>query len=194
MTTSEETSLRGRRHNPIDRVRASVRTLTLTQLCSRSPAPHWENAGKKQVDQRLVTNLVLLCPYHHRSHHRGVITITGPADALTVTDTDGRLLRPGSLARPPTQPPPAVAPCPGPTGERAHCWWYQPFQPQPPPAPPPAPHRNPNTLAHNPATHHIADTRNHNQPRTATDPTAAGIAVLNSPVRNADAVFEPSRL
>ncbi|POY26884.1 HNH endonuclease, partial [Mycobacterium kansasii] len=20
-----------------------------------------------------------------------------------------------------------------PTGERAHCWWYQPFQPQPPP-------------------------------------------------------------
>ncbi|MXO37002.1 hypothetical protein C6W93_09060, partial [Mycobacterium kansasii] len=60
--------------------------MTLTQLCSRSPAPHWENAGKKQVDQRLVTNLVLLCPYHHRSHHRGVITITGPADALTVTD------------------------------------------------------------------------------------------------------------
>ncbi|POX94707.1 hypothetical protein, partial [Mycobacterium kansasii] len=26
-----------------------------------------------------------------------------------------------------------VAPCPGPTGERAHWWWYQPFQPQPPP-------------------------------------------------------------
>ncbi|POX95718.1 HNH endonuclease, partial [Mycobacterium kansasii] len=23
--------------------------------------------------------------------------------------------------------------CPGPTGERAHWWWYQPFQPQPPP-------------------------------------------------------------
>lgn len=65
MTTSEETSLRGRRHNPIDRVRASVRTLTLTQLCSRSPAPHWENAGKKQVDQRLVTNLKALCRKHH---------------------------------------------------------------------------------------------------------------------------------
>ncbi|WP_231984375.1 hypothetical protein, partial [Mycobacterium sp. E342] len=27
----------------------------------------------------------------------------------------------------------AVAPCPGPTGERADWWWYQPFQPQPPP-------------------------------------------------------------
>ncbi|WP_261861467.1 hypothetical protein, partial [Mycobacterium montefiorense] len=24
-------------------------------------------------------------------------------------------------------------PCPGPTGERANWWWYQPFQPQPPP-------------------------------------------------------------
>ncbi|WP_301149714.1 hypothetical protein, partial [Mycobacterium simiae] len=26
-----------------------------------------------------------------------------------------------------------VPPCPGPTGERANWWWYQPFQPQPPP-------------------------------------------------------------
>ncbi|WP_239651267.1 hypothetical protein, partial [Mycobacterium sp. UM_Kg27] len=26
-----------------------------------------------------------------------------------------------------------VTPCPGPTGERAHWWWYQPFQPQAPP-------------------------------------------------------------
>ncbi|MEB4211280.1 hypothetical protein OQ789_19805, partial [Mycobacterium sp. 94-17] len=50
-----------------------------------------------------------------------------------VTDDDGRVLSPGSLARPPTQPPPAGAPCPGPTGERAQWWWYQPFQPQPPP-------------------------------------------------------------
>ncbi|KAA8938849.1 hypothetical protein, partial [Mycobacterium sp.] len=27
-----------------------------------------------------------------------------------------------------------VPPCPGPTGERAHWWWYEPFQPQPPPS------------------------------------------------------------
>ncbi|WP_372511595.1 hypothetical protein [Mycobacterium gordonae] len=40
--------------------------MTLTQLCSRSPAPHWENAGKKQVDQRLVTNLTLACPTNHK--------------------------------------------------------------------------------------------------------------------------------
>ncbi|TVS84169.1 hypothetical protein, partial [Mycobacterium helveticum] len=27
----------------------------------------------------------------------------------------------------------AVPPYPGPSGERAQWWWYQPFQPQPPP-------------------------------------------------------------
>ena len=92
---------------------------------------HWEDGGPTELD-----NLVLLCPYHHRLHHRGVITLTGPPSALIVTDSAGRLLSPGSLARPPTQPPPAVPPCPGPTGERAHWWWYEPFQPiqpQPPP-------------------------------------------------------------
>ncbi|WP_259641788.1 hypothetical protein, partial [Mycobacterium persicum] len=30
----------------------------------------------------------------------------------------------------PTQPPPAVPSYAGPTGERAHWWWYDPFQPQ----------------------------------------------------------------
>jgi hypothetical protein len=89
---------------------------------------HWEDGGATEL-----ANLVLVCPYHHRLHHRGVITITGPAHRLTVTDSAGRELNPGSLARPPTKPPPAVPPCPGPTGERADWWWYQPFQPQPPP-------------------------------------------------------------
>ncbi len=89
---------------------------------------HWEDGGPTEL-----ANLVLVCPYHHRLHHRGIITITGPPQQLTVTDAAGRELSPGSLARPPTQPRPAVAPCPGPTGERAHWWWYQPFQPPPPP-------------------------------------------------------------
>ena len=88
---------------------------------------HWEDGGPTELD-----NLVLLCPYHHRLHHRGVITITGPADRLSVTDSAGRTLSPGSLARPPNQPPPDVPPCPGPLGERADWWWYQPFEPQPP--------------------------------------------------------------
>ncbi|MDA3642358.1 HNH endonuclease signature motif containing protein, partial [Mycobacterium xenopi] len=89
---------------------------------------HWEDGGATEL-----ANLVLVCPYHHRLHHRGVITITGPVNALVVTDSTGRRLRAGSLARPPNRPPPAVPPCPGPTGERANWWWYQPFQPQPPP-------------------------------------------------------------
>ena len=89
---------------------------------------HWEDGGLTELD-----NLVLVCPYHHRLHHRGVITITGPAHQLTVTDSAGRALSAGSLARAPKKPPPAVAPCRGPTGERADWWWYDPFQPQPPP-------------------------------------------------------------
>ena len=89
---------------------------------------HWEDGGPTELD-----NLVLVCPYHHRLHHRRLITITGPADRLVVTDIAGRPLHGGSLARPPTTPPPDVPPCPGPTGERAEWWWYPPFQPQPPP-------------------------------------------------------------
>ncbi|MEV0671158.1 DUF222 domain-containing protein [Mycobacterium sp. NPDC050441] len=89
---------------------------------------HWEDGGPTELH-----NLVLVCPYHHRLHHRGGITITGPAHQLGVTDSAGRPLAKGSLARPPTTPPPDVPPCPGPTGERADWWWYQPFQPQPPP-------------------------------------------------------------
>jgi hypothetical protein len=90
---------------------------------------HWEDGGATELD-----NLVLLCAFHHRLHHRGVITITGPADRLVVTDSDGQELSPGSPARPPTTPPPDVPPCPGPYGERADWWWYTPFEPQPPPS------------------------------------------------------------
>jgi hypothetical protein len=89
---------------------------------------HWEDGGPTELH-----NLVLVCPYHHRSHHRGLITITGPADCVTVTGSDGQPLGSGSLARPPTTPAPDVPRYAGPTGERAQWWWYQPFQPQPPP-------------------------------------------------------------
>ena len=90
---------------------------------------HWEDGGVTDL-----ANLILVCPFHHRLHHRGGITITGPADKLVVTDSDGRRLNHGSLARPPGGPPPSVPPCPGPTGERADWWWYEPFQPQSPPS------------------------------------------------------------
>ncbi|WP_109783687.1 HNH endonuclease signature motif containing protein, partial [Mycolicibacterium conceptionense] len=58
---------------------------------------HWEDGGPTDLD-----NLVLVCPYHHRAHHRGEITITGPAHQLSVTDHTGKPLHGGSLARPPT--------------------------------------------------------------------------------------------
>jgi hypothetical protein len=90
---------------------------------------HWEDGGPTEL-----FNLVLVCPYHHRLHHRGIITITGPADKLVVTDSSGRQLTAGSLARPPKRRPPAVPPCPGPLGERADWWWYTPYQPEPPPS------------------------------------------------------------
>ena len=90
---------------------------------------HWENGGLTEL-----SNLVLVRPYHHRMHHRGGITITGPSHRLVITDRAGHPLTNASLARPPTTPPPTVPPCPGPTGERANWWWYDPFQPQPPPA------------------------------------------------------------
>ena len=90
---------------------------------------HWEDGGPTEP-----ANLVLLCPFHHRLHHSGGITISGPADHLVVTDADGQPLSGASLARPPTTPPPAVQPYKGPTGERADWWWYDPFQPQPPPS------------------------------------------------------------
>ena len=43
---------------------------------------HWEDGGPTEL-----ANLVLLCPYHHRLHHRGVITITGPAGASSSPTT-----------------------------------------------------------------------------------------------------------
>lgn len=88
---------------------------------------HWEDGGETELD-----NLVLVCPWHHRQHHCGAITITGPAPAVTVTDRAGRTLHAGSLARPPSTPPPDVPPYRGPTGERADWWWYDPYEPRPP--------------------------------------------------------------
>jgi hypothetical protein len=87
---------------------------------------HWEDGGPTEL-----SNLVLVCPYHHRAHHRGDITLIGPADRLVVTNRDGETLTGASLARPPTMPPPDVPPCEGPLGERAQWWWYTPFEPRP---------------------------------------------------------------
>ncbi len=63
---------------------------------------HWEDGGATEL-----SNLVLVCPYHHRLHHNGDITITGPAEHLVVTDEDGDPLTNATLAHPPNQPSPA---------------------------------------------------------------------------------------
>ena len=90
---------------------------------------HWEDGGPTELH-----NLVLVCPYHHRLHHKRELTLIGPADQLRVTDRCGQQLTSASLARPPTGAPPHVAPCRGPSGERAQWWWYTPFQPEAPPS------------------------------------------------------------
>jgi hypothetical protein len=81
---------------------------------------HWEDGGPTEL-----ANLVLVCPYHHRAHHRGLLTIRGPAHALEVLDRRGRPLTGGSLARPPTRPP-KPARYDHPLGERFETRWYQP--------------------------------------------------------------------
>ena len=63
---------------------------------------HWEDGGPTELD-----NLVLVCPYHHRLHHRGVITITGPAAPPDRHRQRGRHLEP-RLTRPSTDETPAV--------------------------------------------------------------------------------------
>ena len=46
-----------------------------------------------------------------------------PPTSLSSPTAAERPLSAASLARPPTRPPPAVPPCPGPPGERADWWW-----------------------------------------------------------------------
>jgi hypothetical protein len=86
---------------------------------------HWEDGGPTEL-----WNLVLVCPFHHRLHHRGLITISGPGHRITVSDVAGRALDGSSVARPPTLPAPPVPPYRGPTGERADWKWYEPFAPR----------------------------------------------------------------
>ena len=99
---------------------------------------HWEDGGPTEL-----ANLVLVCPYHHRLHHRGVITITGPAHHLVVTDSAGRTLSDGIAGPPthhtPTRGPalapdrPANAPTGGGTNPSNHNHHRRPTEPSPGP-------------------------------------------------------------
>lgn len=81
---------------------------------------HWEDGGAT-----ITSNLAALCPDHHRAHHRGLLDITGNADApidspdaLRFKNQFGVELRSGSSVRPPTlEDFPDVGPYRHPTGE-----------------------------------------------------------------------------
>ncbi|HEU5085663.1 MAG TPA: DUF222 domain-containing protein [Acidimicrobiales bacterium] len=95
---------------------------------------HWEDGGPTEL-----WNLLLVCPHHHRLHHRGIITIRGPAERLVVLDQHGRPLSAGGLARPPSGPPPDAPRYRHASGERCQWRWYAPPAPRSRPDPPPSP-------------------------------------------------------
>jgi hypothetical protein len=76
---------------------------------------HWRDGG-----QTIPSNLILLCPRHHRALHMGEFTIEGDAEAGTLRFRDrfGRVITPSGLD-PPPNPPPGDGPSPytPPTGE-----------------------------------------------------------------------------
>jgi hypothetical protein len=83
---------------------------------------HWRNGGPTDT-----WNLIALCPFHHRAHHKGHFSVEGNADdpdGITFT-VDGK-----PLARPAPRPPdaaPPPSPPPGyvyqhPTGEQLDMW------------------------------------------------------------------------
>jgi len=81
---------------------------------------HWEDHG-----DTVTWNLICLCGRHHRSHHMGLLGITGNADipdGVVFTTATGRVLRPSGTPTPPTAMP-VVEPYDGPTGENLHKHW-----------------------------------------------------------------------
>jgi hypothetical protein len=76
---------------------------------------HWEDGGRTDT-----SNLICLCPTHHRMHHRGHLAITGNAedpDGITFTDQWNRHLDQTGRPSPNTHPrsPPAKRASPPPT-------------------------------------------------------------------------------
>jgi hypothetical protein len=81
---------------------------------------HWEDDGPTEL-----SNLLLVCPFHHRAHHNGKITIRGPAHAIRVVDSHRRALTSTSLARTPRRRPPPAR-YQHPPGTDVDWRWYDP--------------------------------------------------------------------
>jgi hypothetical protein len=87
---------------------------------------HWEHGGP--TDE---WNLVALCRWHHRLHHKGLIGITGTATDLEITDHWGHPIR-AKPARPPDHPPDLPHETfQRPSGERLNTRWLS-FSERPP--------------------------------------------------------------
>ena len=70
---------------------------------------HWLDGGTTDT-----SNLVSLCPRHHKLHHRGVLGISGNADqidGIVFTDAEGRVIAGRQPPVIPTGPPPTPANC-----------------------------------------------------------------------------------
>lgn len=68
---------------------------------------HWSDGGTTDT-----WNLVALCEHHHRMHHHGRLSITGNADAVSLTFTNAHgmnMANDGPRPEPPGGPPPAPA-------------------------------------------------------------------------------------
>lgn len=84
---------------------------------------HWSDHGPTDT-----SNLIALCPRHHRLHHQGKLGVTGDADrpdGVTFRRADGsEIRRSGARPRPPTGPPPPITGTyEHPVGERLDPWY-----------------------------------------------------------------------
>lgn len=82
---------------------------------------HWEDGGPTDT-----ANLLALCQFHHRLHHRGGLGITGNADdpdGVVFTDERGRPLAASGRPVPPGDPPWPPGNWIHPTGERFDPSW-----------------------------------------------------------------------
>jgi len=84
---------------------------------------HWEDGGATDTP-----NLLSLCQFHHRLHHRGRLGIEGDADepnGVMFTDEHGRRLANCGRPAPPGDRPPPPGNWVAPPGERLDMWAIQ---------------------------------------------------------------------
>jgi hypothetical protein len=82
---------------------------------------HWQHGGPTDT-----SNLICVCPKHHRMHHQGQLGITGNADnrdEITFTDLRGSPIPHHHPPRPPAEPPGCDRPYEAPPAGRMNYDW-----------------------------------------------------------------------